>query len=416
MVISPVRGCVQAEQRSHELASPRAHQPEDAEHLARAQRERGLAQRGRARDGKHLERHPAGHARRALREQRGDAAADHRRDQLVVRHRRELAGGDGAAIAQDGVGRGDRARLLEEVADVEHGHAPRGEAADQREQPVDVAARQAAGRLVHQHHARPRGDRAADLDHLPRADRQRAHARVGVDLGVAELGQHLARAPPGGRAVDEPAAARLLADEDVLGDREVREERQLLVDEGDPGLARLARRARRVRARRRARGGPSRPAAGRRRSRAACSCRRRSRRPAPAPRRRAARASRRRAQAVAPKRLATFSSRRTLVIRRAAGDSEYESATWASDAWPPRVVGLSAAPPRCQPPTSERLNGPTKRMTRRICRSGGSSAASFSQRPALSTAPGSDHGGQARSGSSPGRRPRWLRTSRSSTS
>ena len=81
---------------------------------------------------------------------------------------------------------------------------------------------------------------------MARADGQAPGRRVGVDLGVAELRQHVPGEAARLGAVPQAAAPWLPAHQDVLRHREVREERELLVDEGDATVPRVARRARRV--------------------------------------------------------------------------------------------------------------------------------------------------------------------------
>ena len=110
---------------------------------------------------------------------------------------------------------------------------------DDAEQPVDLRARQRSRRLVHHDHSRVRRQRLRDLDELLVGDREPASQPVGVepDAELLEHGGRLAAHPP---AVDaaEPLE-RLHADEDVLGDGQVGEERRLLEDDRDPGRLRL---------------------------------------------------------------------------------------------------------------------------------------------------------------------------------
>ena len=86
---------------------------------------------------------------------------------------------------------------------------------------------------------RVRRQRLRDLDELLVGDREAARQPVGVepDAELLEDGGRLAAHPP---AVDaaEPLE-RLHADEDVLGDGQVGEERRLLEDDRDPGGLRL---------------------------------------------------------------------------------------------------------------------------------------------------------------------------------
>ena len=118
--------------------------------------------------------------------------------------------------------------------------APAGaQALDDAEQPLDLDGRQRGRRLVHDDHLGVERQRLADLHDLLLGDRQPAGdaGRIEPD---AEALEHLqdVRAHPA--AVDAPPAdERLPADEDVLLDREVGEQDRLLVDDRDPGVARV---------------------------------------------------------------------------------------------------------------------------------------------------------------------------------
>ena len=72
-------------------------------------------------------------------------------------------------------------------------------------------------------------------------------SRSGRSSGCEKLLEHVERECLGLRAAEEAAPRRLPAEQDVLGDRQVRAERQLLVDQRDAALARLVRRRRTVR-------------------------------------------------------------------------------------------------------------------------------------------------------------------------
>ena len=242
----PVLRRVESEERAHGLRAPGAHQPEDAQDLAAPDLEAGSLDHRRGQKPAHLEQGLGGGGGLAGGEERVHRPPDHLGDQLVVRGGGEGAAPHAAAVAQHRVGLCDLPGLLEEVADVDDGHSAPRQAPDHREEPLHVGALEAARGLVHEHHPGAGGDGPADLDHLPRGERQVRDARVRVDLGMAELGQHLARLPAGGGAVEEPPAGRLGSHEDVLGHREVGEERELLVDERDPPRPRVPGRGRRV--------------------------------------------------------------------------------------------------------------------------------------------------------------------------
>ena len=92
-----------------------------------------------------------------------------------------------------------------------------------------------------------RRHRPADLDHLARRNRQVADAAIGMQLRMVERREHARGLGSRGGTVVAAAAARLAAEQDVLGHREVVAEREFLVDQRDAGLARRERTGRRIR-------------------------------------------------------------------------------------------------------------------------------------------------------------------------
>ena len=151
------------------------------------------------------------------------------------------------AVAEDRVTPGDLADLPEEMADVDRGDPASGQSPDQHEQALDVVPLEAARRFIHQEDARVGRQGAADLDHLPRGERQVADASIGVDLRVAEVFQERQGPPPGAGPIDPPPARRLDAEQNVLRHGQVRAQGQLLMDQGDAAPARLERTGGRVR-------------------------------------------------------------------------------------------------------------------------------------------------------------------------
>ncbi len=157
---------------------------------------------------------------------------DHRADELVLGQRRGRRRQDELAVAEHDDVVADLEDLLEMVRDVEDRDAAGDERAYALEQPAHAVAFERRGRLVEQQDARTSRERAGDLDDLALLDGERGALHVGVDVEVplaqdsARLGAH--RAP-----VDDTAAARLAAEEDVLGDRELGDDHRVLEDGGD---------------------------------------------------------------------------------------------------------------------------------------------------------------------------------------
>src|SRR5262249_25190614 len=163
----PAGGAQQSEERANQLAAAGADETGDAEDFATVEIEGGVAEAGWGGEVANLQNNVAScTGSLALCGARDDTAADHGGDHLVVAHGRELAGRPAAAVAQDGVARGDLAHFFEKVADVDDGDAAVAQLRDEAEEALDVGALQAAGRFVHQQHARVEGERATDLDHL----------------------------------------------------------------------------------------------------------------------------------------------------------------------------------------------------------------------------------------------------------
>ena len=142
--------------------------------------------------------------------------------------------------------------LLHAVRDVDDADPARGQAAHGREQLADLRLREGRGRLVHDQHARLRGQRLGHLHHLLLGDAQRLHRRARVEAHAQPLEQR-ARLRHQAAPVHHAAAGRLPAEEDVLGRGELRHEVELLVDGADAELLRVARARDLDRARRRSR-------------------------------------------------------------------------------------------------------------------------------------------------------------------
>ncbi len=181
---------------------------------------------------------PACRARVAL----GDhVAADHRPHQLFLGDALQRLGEDEAPVAQDRHPLADGQDLLEAMGDEDDGRALVTQRLHHSEQPPGLDRRQGGGRLVHDQHTRAPGQRLGDLHQLLLGDREPAGDAIRVDAHP-QPGEDLLHLALHRTGVDAAAAAqRLAADEDVLGDRQVGEQRWLLVDDRDPALGGVAR-------------------------------------------------------------------------------------------------------------------------------------------------------------------------------
>ena len=139
------------------------------------------------------------------------------------------------AVAHDGDPLADRKDLFEPVRNEEHGVAVLAQCLDDLEQLGHLGAGQRSRRLIHHDHSSVRRQRLGDLDELLVGDRKppRQAVRVEPDTQLSENRRRLAPHPPGIDTTE--SLERLHADEHVLGDRQVGEERRLLKDDGDPG-------------------------------------------------------------------------------------------------------------------------------------------------------------------------------------
>ena len=171
-----------------------------------------------------------------------ELAADHPAHDLVGRHVGDPRVVHDRAVAHDGDGVADREDLLEAVRDEQHRGALLAQRAHDAEQPLDLGAGERGGRLVHDQHARVEAQRLGDLDDLLVGDREAAdraaRGRAGRRAGRAAPGPRVCIAR---RSIRLQRAERVVAHDDVLRDAEVGEQRRLLVDHGDAGVARVVR-------------------------------------------------------------------------------------------------------------------------------------------------------------------------------
>lgn len=137
--------------------------------------------------------------------------------------------------------RRDLEDLLKAVRYEQHRGALFAQGTDDPEETGHLAAGEGGGRLVHDQDAGVEGERLGDLDDLLVGDGQSACGAVGVEFDTEALHQGQRRGVRGLVVDTAEGSAGLAAHEDVLGDRQIGEERGLLVDHGDarvPGVGR----------------------------------------------------------------------------------------------------------------------------------------------------------------------------------
>ena len=174
-----------------------------------------------------------------------DLPADHEFDQLRLRCAGR-DGGDVLAVTQDGDDVPDALDLIHVMGDEDHGHALLLEFLHDEEKLLAFLTGQGGGRLVQDEDGCVLHQGFGDFHHLLAGDAQFAHRLVHVfletDAGQSPLGL-LAH----GRPVDESSMRRQMPQEEVLHDGQLRDQVELLVDDGyaqvpggvhigDPGL------------------------------------------------------------------------------------------------------------------------------------------------------------------------------------
>ena len=183
-----------------------------------------------------LEHHVTPIARRlgAGREDVLDRSAGHQLDQPGGRcllHREP--GGDGDAVLEDGDPVTDLPDLLEPVGDVDDRHALGGQPADDPEQVLHLTLVEHGRRLVEDEQPGVVGERPGHAHDLLRGRREPPDRSGRRDLRVAQPLQQVTRLAVRAGSLAEPAAGDLVAEEDVLGDVELGDQVELLVDRRD---------------------------------------------------------------------------------------------------------------------------------------------------------------------------------------
>ena len=165
----------------------------------------------------------------------GDFASDHVVNDLVGGEIDEGAAVDGAAVAEDGDAVGDGVEFGEAVGDVDDAHAARAKVLCDAEDGGGFGVGERGRGLVEDEQAGCAVEGAADFDELLLGGAEFVDAGGGVE-GEAVFIDEAAGFSFHAALVEQGAAQGFAAEEDVLGDSEVRGEEGFLMDHRDAGL------------------------------------------------------------------------------------------------------------------------------------------------------------------------------------
>ena len=230
------------EQRLEQLPLAVALQSADAHHLALLEVEVDALQAVADRQPADLQGDAVGRGRLPLGIEAVEPAAEHLGDDLVVGDRCHLVSRDGHAVPEDGDASGEVSHFGEAMRDVDDKHPGCRETPGEIEQPLGLARGERRGRLVEDEDSGIAGERLGDLDHLALRKRQPADLDVRPrDRDAIAFEQRVRIGPHLAGAHGAKRVERLAAEPDVLLDREIGNERQLLKDGRDPGALGRAR-------------------------------------------------------------------------------------------------------------------------------------------------------------------------------
>ena len=151
--------------------------------------------------------------------------------------------GDRRPIAQHGNAVADRKDLIEFMRDVDAGDSATPQIAQDIEQDEDFVFGQRGSRLIQNKDVRIFRKRLYDLHELFLAHPKLRDGLAWIDLDV-ELSQEQPRLVIDLVPIDQPSwRARLRAEKNIFADCHVINEREFLVDDGDPGVLRICERA-----------------------------------------------------------------------------------------------------------------------------------------------------------------------------
>ncbi len=173
----------------------------------------------------------------------GELASDHRAYEVVGVEPFELAGENELAVAEDRHALAERKHLLEPVRDEEHRYAGLVQGSGNLEEAVDLDGGERRRRLVHDDDSGIEREGLGDLNQLLLGNGEPERYPVEVEPDAEPFEDRLGVCMHRLEVDAAPGAQGLAPDEDVLDHREVGEERRLLVNHCDPGVASVGRAA-----------------------------------------------------------------------------------------------------------------------------------------------------------------------------
>ena len=242
-------GPVDAEHQPRSFRPPRAEQACDAHHLARPDRQiegrnrAALAVIGELEGGGRIRGVRRGIPAGAMGGRLGQIAAQHQCHQIAARQFGNGAAADHATIAQHRHAVGDLIDLIQKVGDDDNAKPLIAQLFQHGEQGLHLARVKAGCGFVQKQHLARQIDRAGDGDDL-------AHGHGIVRQGFVGIGRDAIAGQQGGGVaphpamIDQPHAARLPAQIQVLGHGQIVEQVHLLIDGADAKRLRLGDRAR----------------------------------------------------------------------------------------------------------------------------------------------------------------------------
>ena len=238
-------GRADAGERQREFVAPGIEQAGEAENLAAPQLERDVLECAAGAETLGLEDYFAGGCAGTV-AAAIELLAGHQLHELGLAVIDDWPLGDLFAVAQDDYLAADGVALVQLVADEEDGDARGAQAIDDADQVVDFALGERCCRFVHDHHARLGRDGAGDGNELARGDRQQFDRRA-LEIGVVRQADGFQRVrrslfQDGTVVLLEQTAARgdeLFGQGDVLGDRQIGDQREILINGFDAGRQRL---------------------------------------------------------------------------------------------------------------------------------------------------------------------------------